>query len=148
MARNKKTGISDKQETFCQEYLKDKNAKQAYIRAGYAKKTAEVGSCKLVSKVKIRARIDFLMAEPAKKLNITRESQLLKLQTIVDDKDCTGTTAVSAIREMNDMLGYHREAAPNPEAEAARKQRLDEETQALREQAKERIRIISIKDAG
>ena len=98
----------------------------------------------------IMGRIAQIMVQMAEKLQITRERQLTKLDqaAAIALLQNNPSAMVSAIREQNDMLGYHREAAPNPEAEAAWKQRLDEETQALREQAKERIRIISIKDAG
>jgi hypothetical protein len=45
---------------------------------------------------------------------------------------------VSAVREQNEMLGYHRETAPNPEKEEARTQRTKEELEALRRLARQR----------
>ena len=142
--------ITDKQELFCQEYVINPNAREAYIKAGYIPTNAEFSASRLLSKVKIKTRIAQIQAVQAKKHNITRETQLAKFDqaAAIALSQNNPSAMVSAIREQNDMLGYHREAAPNPEAEAAWKQRLDEETQALREQAKERIRIISIKDAG
>ena len=151
MARiTSKGGLTNKQESFCQEYIKDSNGQQSAERAGYSKKTARMQASTMLTKQNITTRIAGIKAEIAEKANITRETQLAKLDqaTSIALSQNNPSAMVSAIREQNDMLGYHREAAPNPEAEAARKQRLDEETQALREQAKERIRIISIKDAG
>ena len=104
----------------------------------------------MLTKQNITTRIAGIKAEIAEKANITRETQLAKLDqaTSIALSQNNPSAMVSAIREQNDMLGYHREAAPNPEAEQARKQRLDEETQALREQARDRIHVISIKEAG
>ena len=151
MARiTSKGGLTDKQESFCQEYIKDKNAAQAYIRAGYSDNGANKNAANLMAKHGIMGRIAQIMVQMAEKLQITRERQLTKLDqaAAIALLQNNPSAMVSAIREQNDMLGYHREAAPNPEAEAARKQRLDEETQALREQARDRIHVISIKEAG
>ncbi|ENG5503925.1 terminase small subunit, partial [Yersinia enterocolitica] len=41
--------LTPKQELFCREYLKDLNATQAAIRAGYSEKTAQVQSSRLLS---------------------------------------------------------------------------------------------------
>jgi len=52
--------LSDKQELFCLEYLKDLNATQAAIRAGYSKNTANrIGSDNL-SKVDVAEKIQIL----------------------------------------------------------------------------------------
>jgi phage terminase small subunit len=55
VARNPNTGLTDKQQRFCQEYLSDFNATQAYIRAGYAKKTARQAAQRLLTNVDIQA---------------------------------------------------------------------------------------------
>ena len=46
-----------KHEKFCNEYIKDMNATQAAIRAGYSEKTAGVQASKLLKIVNIKARV-------------------------------------------------------------------------------------------
>ncbi len=50
--------LNNKQKSFILEYLKDKNATQAAIRAGYSKKTAGSQSFDLLQKPEIREAID------------------------------------------------------------------------------------------
>lgn len=52
MAKNNE--ITEKQKKFCQEYLKDNNGKQAAIRTGYSKKTAESQASRLLSNAKVQ----------------------------------------------------------------------------------------------
>jgi len=49
--------ITAKQAIFCDEYLKDLNATQAAIRAGYSERTAEQQGSRLLSNAKIKAEI-------------------------------------------------------------------------------------------
>ncbi|HHY1079317.1 TPA: terminase small subunit [Yersinia enterocolitica] len=55
--------LTDKQELFAREYLKDLNATQAAIRAGYSEKTAQVQSSRLLSNVMVQQRVSELAAE-------------------------------------------------------------------------------------
>ena len=49
--------LLSKQELFCQEYIKDLNGKQSAIRANYSPNTAEVQACRLLSNVKVQAKL-------------------------------------------------------------------------------------------
>lgn len=49
-----------KHEKFCNEYIKDMNATQAAIRAGYSEKTAGVQASKLLKIVNIKTRVSEL----------------------------------------------------------------------------------------
>lgn len=49
--------LTDKQETFCREYLIDLNATQATVRAGYSSDTARQQGARLLSNVNIQSRI-------------------------------------------------------------------------------------------
>jgi phage terminase small subunit len=62
--------LTDKQEMFCQEYLKDLNATQAAIRAGYAERTAQPASSRLLSNVIVQARINELKSERSERVQI------------------------------------------------------------------------------
>ena len=50
-------GLTDQQRLFVAEYLKDNNATQAAIRAGYSKKTANEQGARLLAKVSIAQAI-------------------------------------------------------------------------------------------
>ncbi len=71
--------LKAKQEVFCQEYLKDLNATQAVIRAGYASANAHVTGPKMLANVGIAARIQELMNKRAKKVEVTSDFVLMEL---------------------------------------------------------------------
>ena len=78
-ANKKKTGLgnlNEKQERFAQEFIIDRCAAKAAIRAGYSEKTARSIGSRLLTKVDIIARIDILRAEVEKKTEITQERVL------------------------------------------------------------------------
>jgi phage terminase small subunit len=62
--------LSDKQELFAREYLKDLNATQAAIRAGYSEKTARKIGSENLTKPDIQARIADLNKERMERLSI------------------------------------------------------------------------------
>lgn len=72
--------LTDKQETFCQEYLKDLNATQAAIRSGYSAKTAQEQSSRLLSNVIVKARVDELLAKREKRTGITTDKVLKDIE--------------------------------------------------------------------
>lgn len=68
---SKTDGLNDKQRTFVEEYMIDFNGKQAAIRAGYSPKCAEVTASKLLSKAKVHAYKEKLMAEASKRTGVS-----------------------------------------------------------------------------
>lgn len=78
------TKLSDKQEMFIREYLVDLNGTQAAIRAGYSEKGASVTATRLLANVSIRARIEELQQERAKKLELDADWVLQRLKDISD----------------------------------------------------------------
>lgn len=72
MARAK-SGLTEKQERFANEYLIDLNATQAYIRAGYSDKGADVGACNLLANVRVYARVQALLAERGERMKIDQD---------------------------------------------------------------------------
>lgn len=68
-----KVKLTVRQQRFVEEYLIDLNGKQAAIRAGYSKKTAEQGAAQLLSNIKVAAAIDKAKAERSEKTQITQE---------------------------------------------------------------------------
>lgn len=82
MAKSKTSDLTDKQEIFCLEYLKDLNGKQAAIRAGYSEKTAQEHSSRMLTNVKVQARIQVLKEKRAERCEITADMILNELAAI------------------------------------------------------------------
>lgn len=79
--------LTERQEAFCNEYLKDFNATQAYLRAGFSAKTedtAAVLAWRLLRIDKISARIDELKQERSERLKIDADWVLIKLASIAN----------------------------------------------------------------
>lgn len=74
--------MNNRQELFCLEYIKDGNASQAAIRAGYSKKQANSTGARLYAIPSIRARIDELMEE-LKSQKIADATEVLEYLTAV-----------------------------------------------------------------
>lgn len=63
--------LTAKQERFVQEYMKDLNATQAAIRAGYSAKTAKEIGCQNLAKLHIAEAIERLQAKVQKKNDVS-----------------------------------------------------------------------------
>ncbi|MGL4675256.1 MAG: terminase small subunit [Wohlfahrtiimonas sp.] len=81
-----KLKLNDRQEMFCLEFIKDLNATQAAIRAGYSKKTAEQQASRLLTVVKIKTRIDELKSKRNERLQVGADYVLKRLVEI-DEMD-------------------------------------------------------------
>lgn len=64
------SGLTRQQELFCHEFLKDLNARQSAIRAGYSEKTAQEQASRLLSNVKVQHLIDKLNQERLERTKI------------------------------------------------------------------------------
>lgn len=73
------SGLTWKRDAFCSEYLKDRNATQAAIRAGYSERTAKEQGYRLLTNVHVTARINELMRERAQRLEIETTDVLQRL---------------------------------------------------------------------
>lgn len=71
--------LTDKQKIFCQEYIKDLNATQAAIRAGYSEETARSIASENLSKPDIKAEIDRLKLERSRDTKIDANWLLTRL---------------------------------------------------------------------
>ena len=85
--------LQARQELFCLEYIKDGNATQAAIRAGYKPKYAGTNADKLLKNTNIRARIDELMAEVQQE-KIADAEEVLRYLTSVIRGEATEEVAV------------------------------------------------------
>lgn len=74
--------LTPKQEKFCAEYIKDGNATQAALRAGYSKKTARAIGCQNLAKPLIVERIKELTKDADEARTIQVKEALERLTVI------------------------------------------------------------------
>lgn len=87
--------LTDKQAAFVDEYLKDLNATQAAIRAGYSAKTAEWIGPQLLGKTHVAAAVRAAQAERSQRVKVDADYVLNRLAEIdqldvLDILDSTG----------------------------------------------------------
>lgn len=80
--KKKPQGITEKQKKFVEEWLKDNNATQAAIRAGYSEKTATSQGARLLTNVKVLEYKDKLLSD-LKKPTIATIEEILEYYTRV-----------------------------------------------------------------
>jgi phage terminase small subunit len=106
--QNDNNTLTAKQQKFCEEYLIDLNATQAYLRAGYKAKdenTAYAAASRLLRNVKVKAVIDKLMAAREERTETKQDDVLKELSTIAFSK----ITDFLSIKEMEVIVGYEKD---------------------------------------
>jgi len=86
--------LTSKQLRFCQEYIKDYNATEAYLRAGYNagnRATAAVRAHYLLKKGNISEEISRLKEQQIERVHITQDQVLMGLFSEAIDKSKTST---------------------------------------------------------
>jgi hypothetical protein len=91
----KQGGLTPKQQRFVDEYLVDLNATQAAIRAGYAAKTAQVQSSRLLSNVMVATAISAAQAARSARTQVTADEVLTRLWSM-------------ATADANELVEYRR----------------------------------------
>lgn len=76
--------LTPKQRLFVAEYLKDLNATQAAIRAGYSAKTADTQGPRLLENVGVRAAIDIGMATREQEVQVDATYVLRRLHEMAE----------------------------------------------------------------
>lgn len=74
--------LTPKQERFVEEYLKDLNATQAAVRAGYSDKTAESQASRLLRNVKVRELVEARQIARSERTGITQDRVLQELELL------------------------------------------------------------------
>ena len=141
--------LTEKQAKFVQLIRSGQDRGNAYINAGYRAETreqAQMNASRLLTKNdKVIEYFEALRADDDRKVNISRTQQLRKLDRayeVAKQKE-NPSGMVAAIKEQNEMLGYHREQAPNLEREQARKEFLESERREVEELARLRTAQLS-----
>jgi len=122
---------------------------EAYFGAGYkvkSRKIAQERACVLLTKNNnVIAYLEALKDNDDRKTNISRTMQLNRLDTLyaMAVKQENVSAGASVIREQNEMLGFHREHAPNTEKEERRRQIVEQELKELERIARQRTEALS-----
>lgn len=100
------SGLTQKQALFCLEYLKDLNATQAALRAGYSPKTAQRTGSENLSKPLIKDFIENEIAKRSKRLRANADSVLEELAKLAfadlsDVARWSGTTIL--LKDVDDL---------------------------------------------
>jgi len=126
----------DTVEAIAREYCSNGRRKARAMRAvGYSESSSNSGRVQrsVYSNARVQAAIARIDAETGRKLDLTREAQYRRLlgayDIALEQRNVAGIKAVLA--EINEMLGYHRENAPNEERERAVLERMSEEDREL-----------------
>lgn len=141
---------TDKQIKFCQLLFSGIIRPEAYIKAGYKPKNhrqAIVSASKLCTTNKnVMAYYAALKDNQDRNSNISRTMQLNRLDKVFDlaVSQESPSAMVSAIREQNEMLGFHRELAPNKEREQARHDLLSTEVKEIMKLVRSRTAALSL----
>ena len=98
--------LTGKQELFCQEFIKDLNAVQAAVRAGYLPQHAKKNAYTFLRHEGIASRISDLKADSIKRTNIEADDILRRLIRIADRTEQEGDYN-AAIRSL-ELLGKHQ----------------------------------------
>jgi phage terminase small subunit len=105
--------LTEKQKRFCEEYLIDLNATQAYIRAGYKatnNKVAEANARKLLAKYSVSEYIKELREKQSERTEITADEVIKELKTVAfADTKLQGKDKVRALELLGQHLGMFTE---------------------------------------
>lgn len=109
-------GLTPKQKRFCEEYLIDLNATQAYIRAGYSVKnenSAAASATELLRNPKIKAHIAGLRQKQQKRTEITADKVIAELAHIAFARMSNVVSVNRSVVEIKDFdkLGGNELAA-------------------------------------
>jgi phage terminase small subunit len=96
--------LTDKQALFIAEYMVDKNATQAAIRAGYSEDTAQQIGSENLSKPVIQKEIERRINDQIKRLSITSDRVINKISAIANSKTATNSDRLKALQ----MLGENQ----------------------------------------
>lgn len=97
--------LNDKQQRFCEEYVKDLNATQAAIRAGYSEKTAKEQASRLLTNVNIEAEVNRLQRKVSKKVELDAAWVLRRLKKVY--KRSVEQGVYQASNKSLELIGKH-----------------------------------------
>lgn len=126
--------LTARQQRFAEEFVKDANATQAAIRAGFSAGSAKVTGCRLLTHANVAREIDRLRVPVVAAVGLTLEGHLRDLERLRNKAEELGqlSAAINAEVSRGKVVGYYGERYS---AEEIAKM-TDEELVALAERAK------------
>lgn len=115
--------LSEKQKTFVDEYLKDLNATQAAIRAGYSQKTAYSVGHENLRKPEIQKTVEEAMKRRSERTEVTQDR-------VVDELRKIAFVDMGKIVQWNASGVTYKDSADFPEEAKAAIQSVEESTNA------------------
>lgn len=101
--------LNKKQTAFVVEYVKDHNATQAAIRAGYSQKTARGQASDLLTKPDIQARVQELEDAAAARSGVTVDKIVQRLNDIASNPEAKDADRIRADELLGKYLGMFTE---------------------------------------
>lgn len=101
--------MTAKQEAFAIEYLKDKNATQAAIRAGYSAKTARSIACEMLARPDIQEFVRAKQDEARKNATVTVDGIVDQLREIASNVLAKDSDRIRALELIGKYLGMFTE---------------------------------------
>lgn len=99
--------LTDKERIFCHEYIIDWNGSRSAIAAGYSETSARQLAHDTLTKHYIKQYINFIKDDIEKECNISKIKQVKALQEIIEDALTSKRDKMTAIAELNKMIGYN-----------------------------------------
>ena len=96
-------GLSTRQKAFALEYLRDRNATQAAIRAGYSPRSANAQAPQLLANPRIAAFINRKSAKAAERAEVDAAFVIGELRRVAEQDDVSSAVKVRAL----ELLGKH-----------------------------------------
>lgn len=102
--------LTDKQLRFIEEYLKDYNATQAAIRAGYSKRTASTSGYRNINndelQIELNKQQDMLRTKLQRQFANDAKRAREVMFDIMDDEDSPPNVRYSAAKDLLDRAGF------------------------------------------
>lgn len=102
--------LTDKQLRFIEEYMKDYNATQAAIRAGYSERTASTSGYRNINNDELQAELqkqqDVLRTKLQRQFASDAKRAREVMFDIMDDEDSPPNVRYSAAKDLLDRAGY------------------------------------------
>jgi phage terminase small subunit len=95
--------LKGRRELFCREYLKDLNATQAAIRAGYSQDRARQTGCELLAEQEIQERIAALAEGRNKKLELDANLIIIELLRMLTADPLNYVDEAGVVKSLHDM---------------------------------------------
>lgn len=115
-----KVTLTEKKKAFCQQYMVDKNGKQAAIRAGYSAKTAAAKASMLLAEPEVKLYLQELMAPLKMDLTVTAERVLNELARIAFHDVASFYDEKGKLKDLKDLTEDQRAAISEVDATAKR----------------------------